>query len=120
MWYHPENKILHHKIHKYMPEEEVKEFLLIGTKTLQEKGAKKWLSEDRNSKAMNREFFEWGMAVWFPQTIKAGWKFWAIIEPDHVISQIEHKKMAKDYGALGVETRFFNTVEEALAWLESI
>lgn len=120
LWFHPEKKILHHKIHRYMPEEEEKEFLLLGTKTLQERDAQKWLSEDQTSSAMNKDFFEWGTTEWFPKTIAAGWKYWAIIQPNHIISQIEHEKMAKDYGAMGIEARFFDAVEEALEWLESI
>jgi hypothetical protein len=66
----------------------------------------KWLSEDQTSSAMNKDFFEWGTTEWFPKTIAAGWKYWAIIQPNHIISQIEHEKMAKDTARWGSKPAF--------------
>ncbi len=120
IWFHPETKILHHKVLQFMPDQEVKDFLMFGTRTLKEKGAQKWLSDDQTSKPISKDFMEWGMAEWFPQTIAAGWKYWAVVKPKQMISQMEIEKMAKDYGEMGIETRFFSTDEEALEWLENI
>ena len=40
-WCHPEGKIIHHKIHNFMPIDEFHDFLMIGARTLKEKWADK-------------------------------------------------------------------------------
>jgi len=37
-----------------------------------------------------------GMNVWFPTTIQAGWKHWAIVQPKYIISQFNLEKVAKN------------------------
>lgn len=119
IWYHSEEKIVHHKIHKYMYDQEFKDFLLLGTKTMKEKGAHKWLSDDQTNMAISKEHMEWGAREWFPKTIEAGWKYWAIVKPRNVIGQLDLEKMAKDYGSQGVEVRFFENSDEGFRWLAS-
>ena len=41
VWYHPEKKIVHHKIHKYVFGEEFQKFLLIGTEAMKKNQAHK-------------------------------------------------------------------------------
>ena len=120
MWYHPEKKIIHHKIHHNFQGEKLRDFMILGSKTLAEKGAEKWLSDDRVELMLDKDAIRWSSENWFPMTKEAGWKFWAIVKPKHLISQISFEKIARDYTERGVTTRFFETVEEALTWLESL
>ena len=120
IWYHPDTKILHHKIHKYMYDQEFKDFLMMGTNTLKEKGSQKWLSDDQTNLVISKEHMAWGEREWFPKTIAAGWKYWAIVKPKNVIGQMDLEKMAKDYGTKGVEARFFDNPDDAYHWLVSI
>jgi hypothetical protein len=119
-WYHPEKKILHHKITKVLNDQEMEEFLLLGTKFLKEKGVSKWLSDDQLKMTITKEFMTWGAAEWFPPTVAAGWKYWAIVRSGSVIGQLEQEKVSKECRALGIESRFFDNPEDALKWLESV
>lgn len=122
LWYHPESKIIHHQTHPHqgawLPEE-FRNMMLLGSKTLTEKGADKWLSDDRNTLAANKEEFQWGAEFWFPETVKAGWKHWAIVQPKHIIAQLNLEKVVKDYKSQGINAMFFSDVDEAMQWLEN-
>lgn len=122
MWYYPDSKIIHHQTHdsqrSWQPEE-FRKMMLLGSQTLSGKGAQKWLSDDRNSLAVNKEEFQWGQEFWFPETIKAGWKHWAVIQPKNIIAQINLEKAVKDYKEKGINVQYFSDVEEGMKWLES-
>ena len=66
--------------------------MLRGTDLLKEKGATKWLSDARNSNAITRADLEWGDDVWLPKAVEYGWKYWAIVEPERFIGQMEIKR----------------------------
>jgi hypothetical protein len=118
IWYHPDKKILHHKIHKYMYDKVFMDFLMLGTQTMKEKGAHKWLSDDQTNMAISKEFIAWGLAEWFPKTIAAGWQYWAIVRPKNLIGQLDLEKLAKEYGSMGITAKFFDNSDEAMDWLE--
>lgn len=123
LWYHPESKIIHHQTHpvngSWQPEE-FRSMMLLGSQTLEEKGAQKWLSDDRYTIGASKDEFQWGVEFWFPRTVKAGWKHWAIVQPKHVISQLNLEKVVKDYKAQGINAMFFSDFDEAMQWLESV
>ena len=119
LWYHPEKKIIHHQIHKFVFGEEFRKFLLIGTDALKKNHAPKWLSDDRNNSVLRKEDVEWGITNWFPQTVQAGWKFWAIVQPEKVIAQMNMQTLVDDYAKAGIVAKFFTDPDAAMAWLES-
>ncbi|MDP3449742.1 MAG: hypothetical protein Q8R87_04105 [Anaerolineaceae bacterium] len=121
LWYHHESKIIHHMAHEdygAWESDEFRNMVMLGTRTMAERGAQKWLSDDRFSLSVNKEEFRWGAEHWFPVTIKAGWKHWAIVKPKHVIAQLNMEKTVKDYKAQGINAMFFSDVDEAMQWLE--
>jgi hypothetical protein len=120
MWFHSELKIIHHRINRYIHDDEFRDFMMLGTQTMKEKQANKWLSDDRNINVVNKADMDWGAEHWFPKTVEAGWKYWAIVNPKNVIGQLDLEMLAKRYGAMGIETRFFNGPDDALSWLESL
>ncbi len=120
LWYHPESKIIHHKIHKFSKDEEFRTFINLASNTLAEKGATKWLSDDRSVLMVEKEGIGVKTELWTSRTINAGWKYWAIVKPKHIISQINMEKMVKYYNTLGITARFFTEVDEAMHWLESL
>ncbi len=120
LWYHPEKRIVHHEFHKLNYGDSLRSFLLKGTELMKEKGADKWLSDDRKNPVLRSEDMEWGAQNWFPKTLEAGWKYWAIVTPEKAITKANMDQLAEDYTKAGVTTRFFSTPEEALAWLESL
>jgi len=119
LWYHPESKIVHHQIKKYVYGKELQELLLKGTELLKEKGAIKWLSDDRNSNAIRKADAEWGASVWFPLTVQYGWKYWAIVQPEKLIGQLDMKRRIEQYAEKGITAKMFSDLDEALEWLEA-
>jgi len=82
VWYHTETKIVHSRIHKFVSGKEFREFLIAGKDVLIRNQATKWLSDDRSNSVLRKEDVDWGNQNWFPQTVRAGWKYWAIVQPE--------------------------------------
>lgn len=119
LWYHTDSKIVHHQIKKYAYGKDLQDLLLKGTELLKTRGAKKWLSDDRNNSAITKADTEWGNTVWFPMTVKSGWKYWAIVQPEKVIGQMNMKDRADQYAKHGITARMFSDPDEALKWLKA-
>ncbi len=120
LWFHPEQKIVHHQIKKFIYGEELHKMLLKGMELMQKHHAQKWLSDDRGNPVLKKEDLEWGQVNWFPQTVKAGWKYWAIVQPKGTIGKATMDALAKQYAQGGVVARFFSDPDEAMQWLESV
>lgn len=120
LWYHPESKIIHHKIHKFSKNEEFRFFINLASRTLAEKGATKWLSDDQTVVMVEQRSSESNLELWSKKTIESGWKYWAIVKPKHIISQINMEKMVKYYNSLGITAKFFTDMDEAMHWLENL
>lgn len=118
LWYHPEKKIVHHEFYKFIYGEVLRAFLLKGTETMKKNGATKWLSDDRKNPVLKSEDMTWGETNWFPQTLQAGWKYWAIVQPEGAIAKMNMDKLIKMYGEAGVTAKYFSNPDEALKWLE--
>ena len=74
---------------------------------LQKNRAQKWLSDDRANAVLRPEDVDWSHQFWFPQTVQAGWKYWAIVQPEKVVGQVTMKGLATEYGRQGVTSRTF-------------
>jgi hypothetical protein len=120
LWYHPEKKIVHHEWHKFMFGDKFRAFLMKGTETMRKNKANKWLSDDRKNPVLSKEDMDWGAVNWFPQTLQAGWKYWAIVQPEAAIAKMNMKKLVEDYSKAGMTAQFFSNPEDALKWLESL
>ncbi len=119
VWCIPEKKIVHHQIHKFVFGQEYRNFLNSGTEAMKKYKATKWLSDDRANTVMPQEDLDWGMANWFPQTMAAGWKYWAIVQPEKVLAQIGMENLVEQFGKAGVKAKFFTEPDEAMKWLEA-
>jgi len=119
LWYHPEKKIIHHKIKKFTFGKQLQDLLNAGTEQLRKSGAKKWLSDDRNNNALPSKDAEWTSTVWLPNTAKAGWKYWALVQPEKITGQMNMKKHANLTADAGVIVKVFNNPDEAMKWLEN-
>lgn len=119
LWYYPETKIVHHQIKKYIYGEQLQNLLSKGTEVLKKNGAQKWLSDDRSNNALRPQDSEWTDNVWFPNTTKAGWKYWALVQPEKTIGQMNMKKKTTFVTNAGVVVKVFSNPNEAIKWLES-
>jgi hypothetical protein len=119
VWYHPEGGVIHHQFHKAIRGDAFRAALLSGTEALVKHGANKWLSDDRFVFILPQEDQEWAQSEWFPKTLKAGWKYWAIAKPQKAVVDLYLRRLAADYSAAGVRTEIFTTPEAGMEWLQS-
>ena len=118
MWYYPESKIVHHEIKKYIYGQRFREMLMLGYEQFVKRGATKWLSDDRKNNVLCKADEDWGRVNWYPITVKAGWKYWAIVLPAKAMGHDNMTRLGEEYSRDGVTTRYFTDPDEALAWLE--
>lgn len=120
LWYYPETHIVHHQFHKFIYGAPFREVLETGLKVFAEKGAHKWLSDDRKNSALPTEDLVWGLEDWSKRTFDAGWKYWAIVMPDKIAGQLNMNRILKQYIERGLTVQVFEDSDEALRWLESV
>src|SRR5215204_4145357 len=99
LWYHPDKKIIHHQIHKFVTGSEFRGFLLAGTEVLRKHLARKWLSDDRANMVLGKADMEWSETEWAPQTARAGWRYWAIVKPEKVLATVAMERLVTKYKA---------------------
>ncbi|ATW27457.1 hypothetical protein DCMF_24310 [Candidatus Formimonas warabiya] len=119
LWYYPDKKIIHHQIKKYITGKPLQDLLNRGTEELRKNGAKKWLSDDRNNNALGVKDTEWANNIWFPNTAQAGWKYWALVQPEKITGQMNMKRQTSFVSDAGVVVKVFNDPDEAMSWLEA-
>lgn len=119
VWYHPESNIVHSHVHKFVTGKEFQHFLLAGYNALVKHKSKKWLSDDRSNSVLRKEDVDWGNQNWFPKCVAAGWKYWAIVQPEKVLASAPMERLVEDFKKFGVTSKFFSDTIAALAWLES-
>ena len=65
--------------------------LTTGAEYLENHGAQKWLSDDRNSVVIGADDVQWGETVGAPRVIKAGFKYWATVTPSKAVAALQMK-----------------------------
>jgi len=118
LWYHSQSRIVHHEIRRFVTGKDFRDLLNAGSDAMRKNSARKWLSDDRGQWVLAKDDLAWSESVWAPATVKAGWKYWAIVRADKVLAQVAMDQLAAKYGALGVTARFFTNPQEAMTWLE--
>jgi hypothetical protein len=117
--YHVQPKIVHHTFHKPVTSAAFREVLTSGVEFLENRSARKWLSDDRGNGALHPEDGKWAMEVWSKRAIAAGWTYWAIVMPDAALGKANMRRFIREYGDQGVTVNIFGTPEEALVWLKN-
>jgi hypothetical protein len=119
LWYHPKGNIIHHKTKTFLPQGVFKRLLTTGAEILEEHGATKWLSDERDNVVAAPEDLQWSDETWHPRVINAGLKHWAIVVPSKAVAALQMKKLRDKRRSQGLIVELFETTEEAMAWLES-
>ncbi|MGD9162382.1 MAG: hypothetical protein PVG39_28490 [Desulfobacteraceae bacterium] len=119
LWYDQTGKFVHHKIKKSLPKGAFEELLSTGADYLEKYGMKKWLSDETNFIALNKEDIEWGDKVWAPRVIKSGFKYWAVVMPESAVGSLQIKRFVDEYRERGVTVELFDSVDAAKTWLAS-
>ncbi len=117
--YHPVEKIVHHEFLKRPQGADFRDLLSAGYELIVKHHATKWLSDDRNNSSVLDEADEaWARGVWFERMQKAGWLYWAIVNPQKVVGRMQLKRHATGYKLGGVTVENFDTPTLALTWLK--
>jgi hypothetical protein len=119
VWYYADSKIVHHQMHQYTHGKDFRDALMAGVEAMRKYGAKKWLSDDRKTPLLDPDDQAWAREVWQPAVVAAGWKYWAIVEPERALARIRLEERAERYSKLGVTVKVFHDPDEALRWLKS-
>ncbi len=119
LWYHPESKIIHHEMKRFLVPGVLRKLLTAGVELMEERGATKWLSDDRKNTVAIPEDLKWADEVWHPRVAKAGFRYWAIVKPMTEVAAMQMKDVQARRKKEGIEVERFETVEDALAWLQS-
>jgi len=120
LWYYPDAGIVHHKWKKYIYGEHFRAVLNRGAEIFEQRGATKWLSDDRLNSALPKEDSEWGLNDWNPRVFANGWKYWAVVMPDKKMGQTNLNWLMRENIAQGLVVQAFEDADEALKWLESV
>ncbi len=117
---HPEKRMVHHQIHKFICNDEFRNFMMKGADTFEQNRCNKWLSDDRGNSALKQEDVEWAQKNWEPRILKAGWKYWAIVMPEKIVGQLSMKSLVKRYSEIGVTVQIFSDPDKAMGWLNTV
>ena len=115
--FHPDTKIVHHTIHKHIGGEQFRSLLNQGTALLEKHGAIKWLSDNRLLGPLAPEDTQWSTTEWIPQTMAAGWKYWAMVVPDEIQARARLSHVIDTFYDKGLRIMVFTNLEDALEWL---
>jgi hypothetical protein len=120
VWVYPTRGIIHHQIHQYASGASFRQALDTGIEAMIKYGGYGWLSDDRLNGALQPADLEWAERSWFPKTVAAGWKYWALLPPRQVIGQMNIRRHIQLYKELGISVEVFpEDPDAALSWLES-
>ncbi len=119
LWFDEELGIVHHAFHTYTHGSAFRDILNAGCELMAREGATKWLSDDRGNGALPGEDTLWAQQDWFPRVMAAGWKFWALVQPESVIGQLNMRRFTKMYADKGLTVAVFSELEPAREWLEA-
>jgi hypothetical protein len=117
VWLDDSLGLIHHQMHGPCYGDEFRAALTAGTLALKRHGLHKWLSDDRAHVAMPPEDEEWAKTVWFPETLAAGWRIWALVQPKQVVGQMNLRRFTETYAQLGITVRVFTDPGDALHWV---
>jgi hypothetical protein len=119
LWYHPESGIVHHHFKKAVHGKDFRDVLDAGLQIMKDRGATRWLSDDRNNSALNPEDSDWAENVWSEAAVKAGWQHWAIVLPEYVVGKMDMAQYIAGGRRKGVNVRVFSDADEGFEWLSS-
>jgi hypothetical protein len=118
VWAYPDRGIVHHQMLAYCSGDPFRRALDAGIEAMRRIAGSKWLSDDRINHALAPDDLKWADEVWFPKTVAAGWKYWALVPPQSVIGQLNIKRHVRMYKERGVTVEVFAEPDAALWWLD--
>ena len=82
--------------------------------------SQKWLSDNSHVKPYLPEDSAWIKETWFPNAVKTSkWKYYGVVQPEDLLGKMQRGRNYSYYRENGIELQTFETIEQALAWLDS-
>jgi hypothetical protein len=119
LWLHPQRRVVHHAMHRFVPMSAMRELLVTGAQAMATHGACKWLSDDRKGPVVDAPRIEWARAHWMPGLLAGGFRYWAVVPSEAALGRWGMDRVMDEYRAAGVDARYFATPENALGWLDA-
>lgn len=117
LYYHEDEKIVHHIYHPSIGGNALREALNTGVDLLKQYDATKWLSDNREIAGHTEEETDWINQNWLPNAIDAGWKYWALVVPHSYAARINMNEFVTSFYDMGVRVMVFVDPDEAREWL---
>jgi hypothetical protein len=118
--YDPRHKIVQHEFRSFVHGKALRDVLDKGLEILKQRGANKWLSDDRGNGPTTAADSEWALNDWAPRVIAAGWKYWGVVLPEKVLGQMNMRRWIETYSKLGVLAQVFDDTEAGRIWLKAL
>lgn len=118
--YDPDSGIVQHQFHKFIYGDHFRAVLNTVIDLFNDRGATKWLADDRLISTLTSEDAAWAQFDWTPRVWATGWKYWAVILPDKRVGQVHLNFSMRLHQGYGITTAAFETADEARRWLESV
>ena len=78
------------------------------------------LFDMRNLPVVSPEDQAWIQEEWMPRSLKVGLRYSAVVMPKSALSRLTLRHIAKDASGIERQRAYFETLEEARAWLKSM
>jgi hypothetical protein len=69
---------------------------------------------------LTQEGNEWSLNEWQPKTIKAGWRYWAMVVPEDMAAAGTLVPVIDILFEIGLRMMVFTEPEQGIAWLDRI
>lgn len=101
----------------FVPAEVLRACHEAGLEALARNGATRVLSDNRGFAPPSQGVLDWIEADWLPRMVRAGWRYWAVLEPATPLGAMSLRRLAGIYRGRGITLEVFEREAEALAWL---
>lgn len=91
--------------------------LTTGVECLENNGVNKWLSDNTKVTVTTPETSEWIQNEWLPRAIRAGWKYYALVESESKLGKMHIQQFIDSFLEVGITVNLFSDPEEAKKWL---
>lgn len=113
-------KVLVKTIKSFIRDQELRDFFNAGYEQVKKQNGKKWLSNNANLIVYKADDIDWINEDWLPRMLKAGWKYWAVIEPTKATGNVSMMSFLEFYKKQGITLKIFHTMEDAVAWIRPL
>tara|TARA_B100001989_G_C24244521_1_gene319013 strand:+ start:180 stop:578 length:399 start_codon:yes stop_codon:yes gene_type:complete len=113
------SKMLYHEIRRPLRPGELRTLLSAGLDVVKRGQATRWLSNDLGNGVLPTADAQWAQTQFSPEAVQAGWKFWAIIQPEGAIGKLQMKRFIQDNADIGLTVEIFADQHAAKEWLKA-